>query len=139
MTSISGSGFADAYEYITDWLHAVPQEVKKHIETSFPGSPSSGGSDYAAFIAAGVPAFSLSSLTWDYGTYTWHTNRDTYDKIVFDDVRNNVILTAILTYMACEDPDKTSREKRVMPISTRTGKQTTWPKPRSPERKGGLD
>jgi len=139
VTSISGSGFVEAYDYITDWLHAVPQDVKKHIKTSFPGSPSGGGSDHAAFIASGVPAFSLSSLSWDYGTYTWHTNRDTYDKIVFDDVRNNVILTGILTYMACEDLDKTSREKRVMPKSTRTGKQTSWPKQRSPERKGGLD
>ncbi|HMC02472.1 MAG TPA: M20/M25/M40 family metallo-hydrolase [Flavobacteriaceae bacterium] len=139
VTEISGSGFVDAYEYVSDWLYPVPQDIKKHIKTEFPGTPSSGGSDHAAFIAAGAPAFSLSSLSWDYGTYTWHTNRDTYDKIVFDDVRNNVILTAILTYMACEDPDRTSREKRVMPKSSRTGKQTTWPTPRSPKRKGGLD
>ena len=64
---------------------------------------------------------------------------DTYDKIVFDDVRSNAILTAILTYMASEDPNRTSREKIVMPINSRTGKQRTWPKPRSPQRKGGLD
>ena len=82
---------------------------------------------------------SLSSLSWAYWNYTWHTNRDTYDKIVFDDVRNNVILTAILTYMASEDPEKTSRVKAVLPVSNRTGKQLEWPTPRSPERKGGVD
>ncbi|MEJ0034236.1 MAG: M28 family peptidase [Bacteroidota bacterium] len=67
----------------------------------------------ASFVAAGAPGFSLSSLAWSYGTVTWHTNLDTYDKIVFDDLRNNAILTAILVYQACEDPNKTSREKSV--------------------------
>lgn len=70
--------------------------------------------------------------------YTWHTNRGAYDKIIFDDVRNNAILTAILIYMASKDPDKTSTEKIVLPISTRTGKQMKWPKQRSPTRKGGM-
>ena len=59
----------------------------------------------------------MSSLSWSYWNYTWHTNLDTYDKIVFDDVRNNALLTAILTYMASEDPEKTSRERRVLPIN----------------------
>jgi len=134
---LSGQGFLHAYEYLGRWLEAVPKDITKHIETTFPGVPGGGGSDYASFVAAGVPAFSLSSLSWSYWNYTWHTNRDTYDKIVFDDVRSNAILTAILTYMACED-EKTSTEKSILPINPRTGKQRTWPKPRSPERKGGL-
>ena len=134
---LSGQGFLHAYDYLGRWLEAVPKDITKHIETTFPGVPGGGGSDYASFVAAGVPAFSLSSLSWSYWNYTWHTNRDTYDKIVFDDVRSNAILTAILTYMACED-EKTSTEKSILPINPRTGKQRTWPKPRSPERKGGL-
>jgi hypothetical protein len=81
----------------------------------------------------------LSSLSWDYGTYTWHTNLDTYDKIVFDDVRNNAILAAILVYQACEGPNKTSREKIVLPLNLRTGEPGKWPEQRSPTRKGGLD
>ena len=96
--------------------------------------PGGGGSDYASFLAVGVPAFSLSSLDWSYRDYTWHTNIDTYDKIVFDDVRSNVILTAILAYMASEDPEKASREKRVMPINPRTGKEISWPSTRKPRR-----
>ncbi|MCH5689410.1 hypothetical protein LWM68_37320 [Niabella sp. W65] len=70
---------------------------------------------------------------------TWHTNRDTYDKIVFDDLRNNAILTAILAYAASEDPQKTSREKIVLPIDAETGKPREWPKPVSPTRRGGLE
>ncbi len=136
---LSGAGFLHSYEYLTRWLGAVPENIKKHIKTDFPGSPSGGGSDNASFIAVGAPAFNLSSLSWSYGNYTWHTNLDTYDKIVFDDVRSNAILAAILTYMACEDNTKTPRDKSVLPINPRTGEQRAWPSHRSPQRKGGLD
>ncbi|AZQ44352.1 M20/M25/M40 family metallo-hydrolase [Nonlabens ponticola] len=131
---LSGGGFLQSYDYLSSWLNAVPNDITDKIETSFPGSPARGGSDYASFQAAGAPAFSLSSLSWDYWNYTWHTNRDTYDKIVFDDVRNNAILTAILAYKASEDPDKTSREQAVLPIDSRTGERREWPTPRSPIR-----
>ena len=137
VVNISGQGFVHAYDYLGRWLAAVPRSITQHIETNFPGTPGGGGSDYASFLAAGAPAFSLSSLSWSYWNYTWHTNRDTYDKIVFDDVRNNAILTAILTYMASEDPERTSRVKRVMPVDRRTGKPRAWPSPRSPQRNGG--
>jgi hypothetical protein len=134
---ISGQGFLHSYDYMGRWLSAVPESITEHIETTFPGNPGRGGSDYASFVARGAPAFSLSSLSWSYWNYTWHTNLDTYDKIVFDDVRNNAILTAILTYMASEDPERTSREKAVLSINPRTGEQREWPSPREPNREGG--
>jgi carboxypeptidase Q len=137
VVSISGQGFLHSYDYITRWLEAVPKQFKSEIETTFPGTPGGGGSDYASFVAAGAPGFSLSSLSWSYGSYTWHTNLDTYDKIVFDDVRNNAILTAILAYQASEDPERTSREKSVLHLNPRTGEPMTWPEPRSPNRDGG--
>ncbi|WP_299117660.1 M20/M25/M40 family metallo-hydrolase [uncultured Winogradskyella sp.] len=134
---ISGGGFLNSYDYLSRWLYAVPKDITKHIETTFPGIPGGGGSDYASFLAKGAPAFNLSALNWSYWNYTWHTNRDTYDKIIFDDVKNNAILTAILAYMASEDAEKTSRDQIVLPINPRTGKQRTWPTPRSPNRDGG--
>jgi hypothetical protein len=128
-----------AYEFINRWLEPVPRSISNEINTNFPGAPGGGGSDYASFVAAGAPGFSLSSLSWDYGTYTWHTNRDTYDKVVFDDVRNNVILTAILVYMACEDPEFFPRDKAELGTNPRTGQPREWPSPRKPTRKGGND
>lgn len=139
VVSINGQGFLHAYDYLGRWLEAVPDENKNEIETTFPGTPSGGGSDHSSFVAAGAPAFMLSSLSWNYWNYTWHTNLDTYDKIVFDDVRNNVILTAVLAYMASEDEETTSRERSVLPVSRRTGEQMTWPEPRDATRKGGMD
>ena len=136
VVNINGQGFLHSYEFITRWLQAVPVDIRKHIETTFPGIPGTGGSDFASFVAAGAPGFSLSSLNWSYGNYTWHTNRDTYDKIIFDDVRNNAILTAILTYMASEDPETFPRDRAVLPISPRTGEQIKWPEPRDANRTG---
>ncbi len=139
VVNIQGQGFLNAYEYVGRWLNAVPDGIRSQIETSFPGAPGRGGSDFASFVAAGVPAFSLSSNSWLYGVYTWHTNRDTYDKIVFDDVRNNAILTAILAYKASEDPQKTSREKSILLIDNNTGEPAKWPEPKSPTRVGGVN
>ena len=139
VTNIAGQGFLQSYKYIGNWLNAVPDSLKDGLTTTFPGSPGGGGSDYASFVAAGVPAFSLSSLSWSYGSYTWHTNRDSYDKIVFDDLKKNVILAAIMAYMASEDDSKTSREKIVLPIDTKTGMPGSWPFQKSPTRKGGMD
>ncbi|MCZ2101636.1 MAG: M20/M25/M40 family metallo-hydrolase [Chitinophagales bacterium] len=130
IANVAGQGFLHAYDYIGRWLEALPSEQRRHIETSFPGMPSGGGSDNASFTAAGVPGISLSSLNWGYFGYTWHTQRDTYDKIMFDEVINNVIVTTVMAYMASEEPEMVSREKRVLPEGS------TWPEMREPKRDG---
>lgn len=139
VASISGQGFLHSYDFLGRWLKAVPGNITKDIKTTFPGTPGSGGSDHASFVAAGVPAFMLGSLNWSYGNYTWHTNRDTYDKIVFDDVKSNVALIAIMTYMASEDPQKASAERINMPINEQTGVPAEWPSVHEPTRRGGVD
>lgn len=139
VVNIGGAGFAKAQDFLPRWLAAVPDTIKNQIKTSFPGTPSGGGSDNASFVAAGALGFSLGALPWDYFSYTWHTNRDTYDKVVFDEVRSNAILAAILVYMACEDPAKTSTEKAALPNNPRTGAPGVWPAPVKANRKGGLN
>jgi carboxypeptidase Q len=139
VTNLSGQGFLHSYEFLTRWLSKVPASIRSQVETRFPGSPGGGGSDFASFVAAGAPGFSLSSISWSYGNYTWHTNRDTYDKIVFDDVRSNAILAAALAYMASEDPAKTPRDKSILPPNQRTGEPGRWPAQVKPTRKGGLN
>lgn len=133
VVNLGGQGFVDSYEYLGRWLNAVPKDVRNHIKTDFPGMPSGGGSDHSSFVAAGVPGFSLSSLNWGYFGYTWHTTKDSYDKLVFDELKNNVILTATLAYMASEDPEFVSREKRVMPTNDK-GEVAKWPEVKEPRR-----
>jgi carboxypeptidase Q len=136
MINLGGQGFEHAKTFLSRWLEAVPANLKDSIKTTFPGSPSGGGSDDAPFVAAGAPAFSLGTLGWNYFNYTWHTNRDTYDKVVFDDLRSVAIIAAIMVYMACEDPAFFPRDKVNLGVDPKTGKVNTWPEPVKPIRKG---
>jgi hypothetical protein len=110
--NFSASGFTTASGNLARWMAAVPAEISRNITLGFPGAPSGGGSDNASFVCYGAPAFGLGALDWSYGQYTWHTQRDTYDKVVLDDLRNNAVLTAMLVYLASEDPETLSRDRR---------------------------
>ena len=106
---VSMQGLTGVAPFFASWFANIPTQLTDDIDLDIPGSPGGGGSDYASFICAGAPAFSLSSLSWDYGTHTWHTNRDTFDKLVMDDLRNNATLTAMLVYLAAEEPEMLPR------------------------------
>ncbi len=134
---VSMQGLLDAGPYFGEWLSRIPGEITRHVDVSFPGAPGGGGSDYASFICAGAPAFSLSSLSWDYGTYTWHTDLDTFDKVSVDEVRNNAVLTAMLAYLASEESDRLPRTRRALPVNPRTGEPREWPSCRDGQRSGG--
>ncbi len=135
---VSGAGFLAAGEFLGRWFSRIPSEVTQDIMLTFPGTPPGGGSDNASFAAAGVPGLGLGSNSWDYFAYTWHTDRDTYDKLVFDDLRSDVVLIACLAYLASEEPVLIPREKRVLPTDDKTGKPREWPKVGEPNRNGVL-
>jgi hypothetical protein len=134
ISRLSDSGFVEAGSFLAEWLVRLPAEVGRHITLTVPGSPSSGGSDHASFIAAGAPFFSLGTSSWDYG-YTWHTQIDTYDKLVMPEMINNVVVEACLAYLASEAEETIPRTKRIM--LDRQGNPRPWPTPRTPTRRGG--
>jgi len=134
VVNVSASGLVDATGQLASWIARVPREISRNITFGFAGSPAGGGSDNASFACYGAPGFSLGSLSWDYGTYTWHTNRDTFDKIVWDDVKNNIALTAMLAYLASEDPATVART-RANVFNPFTGRAGTWPECTTPPRK----
>jgi len=121
------NGFREAVGNVARWLSLVPPEITRHLRLGTPGEQENGGSDHASFVCHGVPAFRLQSDYDEYRRYTWHTNRDTFDKIVFDDLRNNATLAAMLAYAASEDPERTSRARSVLPPDPATGRPRTWP------------
>ena len=137
---ISTQGLTRASEYFARWLTQVPESISRHITVQSPATPGTGGTDSSSFICAGSPAFSLSAMSWDYGVYTHHTNLDTYDKIVPEDLRNNATLFAMLVYLASEDPEMVARDRRSLPAMApgRGGRParevTEWPQCREPQR-----
>ncbi|MBM4184118.1 MAG: M20/M25/M40 family metallo-hydrolase [Gemmatimonadetes bacterium] len=108
-------GFTAAGGHFARWFSAMPNELTDPIELDVPGLPESSGSDHMSFLCVPAPAFRLQSNYPDYRTYTWHTNLDTFDKVVLDDLRHNATLAAMLAYLASEDPELMSRETRELP------------------------
>ena len=108
---LSGGGIVEGVEHISQWLSKVPLEFNEQVSFTGVGTPSSGGSDGASFACHGAPAFGLGALSWDYSAYTWHTNIDSYDKVVFDDLKKNATLTAMLAYLAADDPQTMGRTR----------------------------
>ena len=134
ITEIDTQGFLRAGEYFSRWLSQVPSEVSDEVDLIIPGMPDDARSDHASFVCHGVPSFRLGSHEWDYRDYTWHTNRDTFDKIVFDEKRQNAVLTAMLTYLAAEEPELMARDKRVLPAANAGEEEGEWPSCRDPLR-----
>lgn len=132
ITNIGMQGFTEAGAYFNRWLAAVPPELSRFVELDIPGAPDSGRSDHASFVCHGVPAFRLGSAEWDYRDYTWHTNRDTFDKVAVEEVRWNSALTAMLAYFAAEEPDQIPRDRTT--TVTGAGRSGAWPSCRTPMR-----
>ena len=57
-----------------------------------------GGTDSGSFNAAGLPGVNTMLDAIQYDTYTWHTNLDTYERIVEDDVKKAAIVVAGTVY-----------------------------------------
>ncbi len=119
-------GLTGAGAHFGRWLSALPSEIESLIDLDLPGVPETGGSDHMSFLCAGAPSFRLQSHYPDYRQYTWHTNRDTYDKLILDDLRNNATLAAMLAYMASEDPTRVPRDQRV--LTPAPGSPSSWPR-----------
>ena len=57
-----------------------------------------GGTDSTSFNEAGLPGIGLGQDPIEYGTHTWHTNLDTYERIVENDVKIAAIVVAAAVY-----------------------------------------
>ena len=134
IVNFGGAGLLTSGAHVADWFSRLPDTFMRQVTLSFPGSPAGGGSDNASFACYGAPAFGLGSISADYFNYTWHTNRDTFDKIVFDDLKANATMTAMLAYLAAEDPVKMERMRREPAANPFTGRTTPWPECAKPAR-----
>jgi carboxypeptidase Q len=123
---IQAQGLLGASAHLARWVAELPTEISSHIELDLPGPQETGGSDHVAFLCHGAPGWRLQSHYPEYRQYTWHTNRDTFDKIVMDDLKNNATLAAMLAYLASEDPERVPRDRSVLPPDPRTGEPRQW-------------
>ena len=113
-------GFVDAAARFASWMSRMPADVTRGVAIDVPGYAHDESTDSDAFACRDAPGFFLNSSDWDYNDYTWHTNRDTFDKISWDAVKKNATLIAMLAYEASEDPERVSRARRIPPINPKT-------------------
>ena len=57
-----------------------------------------GGSDHTSFNRAGLPGIGVMQDPIEYFTHTWHTNLDTYERIVDEDVKASAAIIAAAVY-----------------------------------------
>lgn len=125
--TLEAQGFLKAGANLARWVAQLPAEMTDSVRLQVPGPQANAGSDHTSFVCRSAPAFRLQSSYAEYRQYTWHTNRDTYDKIVFDDLKNNATMAAMLAYAASEDPERTSREVSTLaPLPN--GQPRAWPR-----------
>ncbi|MEO7041436.1 MAG: M28 family peptidase [Gemmatimonadaceae bacterium] len=135
--SVQTNGFIDAAPSLARWMSRMPLSVISNVTLVLPGVPHDESTDSDAFDCYGAPGFFLTSSDWSYTDYTWHTNRDTYDKINFDNVKRNATLVALFAYEASEDPSFVSRTRVEGGINPRTGQPMRAPRCEVPPRSWG--
>ena len=75
-----------------------------------------GGSDNTSFSQAGLPGIGMGQDPIEYGTNTWHTNLDTYERILEDDVKKDATEVAWAVYQLAMRDDLLPRyTKDTMP------------------------
>ncbi len=57
-----------------------------------------GGSDHTAFNNAGLPGIGTGLDPIEYGTHTWHTNLDTFERVIEADLQQSAIVIAAAVY-----------------------------------------
>ena len=75
-----------------------------------------GGTDSTSFNAAGLPGIGLGQDPIEYNSHTWHTNLDTYERIVEADVKKSAIaIASALYHVAMRDQMLPRFTKETMP------------------------
>jgi carboxypeptidase Q len=127
VVGLNASGLVSADTVLRKYLSQLPNEFTQWIRYGGVGLPGTGGTDHVSFVCAGAPGFSFGALGWDYGSTTWHTNRDTYDKIITDDLKQNATLVAMMIYLADQDPVFMRRQKLDPLPAGPSGTPGSWP------------
>jgi len=80
-----------------EWLKPFNDIEAKTVTIS-----NTGGTDHLAFNAVGIPGFQFIQDPMDYNTRTHHSNMDTYDRLVAQDLKRSATIVAAFVYHTSE-------------------------------------
>lgn len=94
-----------------------------------------GGSDNTSFNQAGLPGIGVQQDPIEYGSHTWHTNLDTYERIIEDDVKKSAVIIASAVYvLAMRDellPRYSKEQMPALPTPQPTPTPSATPTPKN--------
>lgn len=70
-----------------------------------------GGTDHQSFDAVGIPGFQFIQDEVEYGSRTHHTNMDTYDRLIEDDLKQAASIVASFVYNTAQRAEKIPRKE----------------------------
>jgi len=91
-------------------------------------SRATGGTDSTSFNAAGLPGIGMGQDPIEYQSFTWHTNLDTYERIVPDDVmKASATIAAAVWHVANLDQmiPRFAKEQMPPPVTPRPAAPAT--------------
>jgi carboxypeptidase Q len=91
-----------------------------------------GGSDNTSFSQAGLPGIGMGQDPIEYQSHTWHTNLDTYERILEDDVKKDAVTVAWSVYQLAMRDDLLPRfaKDAMPPLPPATPAEPAPPKPK---------
>ena len=87
-------------------LPFAPQGVGGATSTT---SRRRGGSDHTSFNEAGLPGIGVAQDPIEYGSHTWHTNLDTYERVIESDAQASAMAIASAVYHLAMREEKLPR------------------------------
>ena len=78
-----------------------------------------GGTDSTSFNNAGLPGVGMGQDPIEYGTMTHHTNLDTYERIIPDDVKKAAAILAAAVWHVANRDEMMPRKPLPKPVRPR--------------------
>jgi hypothetical protein len=92
-----------------------------------------GGTDSTSFSVAGLPGIGISQDPIEYGTHTWHTNLDTYERAVPEDlVKAATAVAGAVYHLAMRDEPLPRFAREKMPAPPKPEGEETPARPAQP-------
>ncbi|MES1214190.1 MAG: M20/M25/M40 family metallo-hydrolase [Bacteroidota bacterium] len=98
------------------WLEPFADLGAKTITIS-----NTGGTDHLSFDAVGLPGFQFIQDEIEYSTRTHHTNMDSYDHLIPDDLKQISTIVAAFVYNAAMRDEKLPRKELPKPRGNQRG------------------
>ncbi len=103
-------GNKDIMPIFQEWLKPFEDLDAKTVTVN-----NTGGTDHQSFDAVGIPGFQFIQDGIEYNTRTHHTNMDSYDHLIPEDLKQAATIVAAFVYNAAQRDEKLPRKELPKP------------------------